>query len=201
MSEESPQIEEDLAALLDEQSVRLRKRRRRANWVILAIFGGLMAYGSVWYSASAANQQTLAELLLNIRQSGKDFKMIGSVLGIKSQYDKALDKIGTRKDDVQKAAASMGVDPSKYKEDGMDAEMRDMQGGDGPTVNDRNKLLQNTLGKFAEAKANGEKQNLEANNATKDAAAKPAAAPPKHVAAKPVVQEAPVVSDEPLIIR
>jgi hypothetical protein len=199
VSADAPQIEEDLAALLDEQATRLKKRRRRANWVILAFFGLMMGSASAWYAKSEVNRQKVADLILDIKSSGKDFKMIGNAVGMADQYDDALKEIGTRATDIDHATASLGVDPTTVEEDGMDAEMKEMMGGKGQTVNERNKLLKGKLGAFAEGQVRIQKRKdaEAAAKAQKDApAAKPAAVK------KPVAQPAaPVVHDEPLILR
>lgn len=198
-SADAPQIGEDLESLLDEQALRLKKRRRRANWVILAFFGLMMGSASAWYAKSGVNRQKVADLILDFQSSGKDFKMIGNAVGMADQYDKALDEIGTRSTDIDKATASLGVDPSTVDEDGMDAEMKEMMGGKGQTVNDRNKLIKGKLGAFADAQVRIQKRK----DAEAAAKAQPEAAAAKPVLVKkPVAQvTAPEVHEEPLILR
>lgn len=193
---DAPQLEEDLVALLEEQAERLRKRRRGANWVIVAFFGLLFTSASAWYVSSENNQRKVADLILDFKSSGKDFKMIANPTGIADQYDKALEEIGSRSKDIDQASASLGVDPTTVVEDGMEAEMKEMAGGEGRTVGERNRLLKAKLGVFADAQVKAE-QRKQAEKA-KVAASVPAT-PRKKVAPAPAV--VPVVHEEPLIIR
>lgn len=190
---DAPQLEEDLVALLEEQAERLRKRRRGANWVILGFFGLLFTSASAWYASSENNQRKVADLILDFKSSGKDFKMIGNAVGMADQYDKALETIGTRSKDIDQASVSLGVDPTMVTEDGMESEMKEMMGGEGRTVGERNKLLKAKLGVFADAQVKAQ-QRKDAEKAAQAPVAKP-----KKAAAAPAV--VPVVHDEPLIIR
>lgn len=173
------QLEEDLSSLLDEQSARLARRRRQANWVIFAFFGLVAASASVWYVSSENNQKIVADLIMDFKSSGKDFKMIANASGMADQYDEALQEIGTRSSDIDAATKLLGVDPSTVAEDGMEADMKQMMGGEGVTVGERNKMLQNSLvGRMAKAKVQKEQSKAgEKSPATAPAAPLVAANP------------------------
>lgn len=188
-----PQLEEDLSQLLDEQVARLVKKRRQANWVIFAFFGLMMGSASAWYASSEGNRRMVADLIMDIKASGKDFKLIGSATGMASQYDKALEKIGTRSQDVDQATTSLGIDPTKVTEDGMETEMKDMMGGKGKTSGERNRLLQQKLGGFAKAQVKEEQKNLP----EKAPVSKVKTPPTRPIPAQVVV---PAADDEPIVI-
>jgi hypothetical protein len=224
------QLEEDLSSLLDEQSARLAVRRRRANWVILAFFGLIAASASAWYVCSENNQKIVADLIMDFKSSGKDFKMIAGASGMADQYDEALQEIGTRSSDIDAATKALGVDPTTVAEDGMEADMKEMMGGEGVTVGERNNMLQNSLvGRMAKAKGQTDPKGAAVSGAARTPAApaatanpalrpNPAATPKRvvtapaagspapagrqaaRVAPTPRAKEVPVADDAPLVI-
>lgn len=140
------EAEVDLSTLLDLQIERTTKDRRRANKIILGFCGALLGMALGWYAASDGNRLKVAALIQDIRASGRDAQLIKSPLSMAGAYDQALEKIGTHSTDIDNASISMGVDPRKVREDGMEAEMKEMMGGKGQTVGERNRLLQRTAG-------------------------------------------------------
>jgi hypothetical protein len=68
-----------------------------------------------------------------------------------SHYDKALEMIGNRSKDIEKATISLGIDPRSVTEDGMEREMKEMMGGRGKTVVERDRLLQQKLGGYLQS--------------------------------------------------
>jgi hypothetical protein len=66
------------------------------------------------------------------------------VKSLVASYQKSLDRIAARGQQVEQATAAMGVKKSaKDDEDAfMDAEMKQMMGGEGKTVGQRNRALQ-----------------------------------------------------------
>lgn len=148
ISAELPLFEDDISQLIDEQIARLAKKRRHANWVTLSFFGLMVGSASAWYSSSKDNSRIVADLITDIKASGKDFDLIRSVTCMASQYDKALEIISNRSKDINKATISLGIDPKSVKEDGMESEMKDMMGGKGKTIGERDRMLKQELGGY-----------------------------------------------------
>ncbi len=204
-----PEVGENLSDLLDEQAKRILRRRKRANWVILAFFGLLMGSGSVWYEGSAANRQKVSNLILDFKSSKKDLKMLNPMT-VAHQYDTALQKIGGRAKEIDQAAAALGVDPNQTKEDVDEAGSKATTGSDAQALAERNRLLQQKAGGLAKGQTHTAGPNENPDTPAASPAATPAAAkttakaaapakPATKVLAVPVAR--PASSDEPVIIE
>jgi len=206
-------LEDDLAELLDAQAQRLQKKRGHANWFILAVLLGIGGTGYGWYASSAENQAQVAQLIQNLKEGKKDFALVSDPTKMAEQFDESLAEISTRKDDIDLAAQAMGVDTGNVVEDGMDAEMLDMMGGEGRTVGQRNKLLQQKMGGFVQGqvakqeKLKEQKADKAAQGSWIDSAAdsikQVAGSPAQAPTARPVVAPtpSPVVHDAPLVLE
>lgn len=180
---EAGEAEVDLSTLLDLQIERTAKDSHRANKVILGFCGFLLCLALGWYAASAGNRRKVAALMEDVRASRRDAQLMKSPLSMAGAYDQALEKIGTHSTDIDNASISMGVDPKKVHEDGMEEEMKAMMDGKGQTVGERNRLLQRTAGVMvgSDAKARQLKEASQAAHPTVEI--KPAV--PHAPAAKP----------------
>lgn len=145
-SAEAREAEVDLSTLLELQIERTAKDSRQANKIILGFCGLLICLALGWYAASDGNRRKVAALIEDVRASGKDAQLMKSPLSMAGVYDQALEEIGTHSTDIDNASISMGVDPKKVREDGMEEEMKAMMDGKGQTVGKRNRLLQRTAG-------------------------------------------------------
>lgn len=192
-AEEVPQIEEDLSVLLDEQARRLKKKRQRANWVILLFLFTLGGSGGAWYAKSPENRAAVAEVLQNLKEGRKDLAMVTDPVAMAEQFDESLAEINTRKEAIDQASFAMGIDPTNVAEDGMNAEMKEMMGGEGRTISERNLLLQRKMGGFAKAQVKRAEAKKAARN-DRTAAAAPAPAP------APTTISIPAGVSEPLIL-
>lgn len=183
---EAPQLEEDLSVLLDEQARRLKKKRQRANWVILVFLLTLGGSGGAWYAKSPENRAAVAEILQNLKEGRKDLALVTDPVEMAQQFDESLAEINTRKEAIDQASMAMGIDPTNVAEDGMNAEMKDMMGGEGRTVAERNLMLKQNMGGFVDAQL----KRAQAKKAAREAKAQPAAAPApsQQTAAAPVRQ-------------
>lgn len=206
-------LEDDLAELLDAQAQRLQKKRGYANWFILAVLLAIGGTSYGWYASSPVNQAQVAQIIQNLKEGKKDFALVSDPTKMAEQFDESLAEISTRKDDIDLAAQAMGVDTGNVVEDGMDAEMLDMMGGEGRTVGQRNKLLQQNLGGIAKGQV-AKHDKLREQKAAKaeqgswiDSAAgsiKSVKIPSAQAAAtRPVVAPtpSPVVHDAPLVLE
>lgn len=135
-----------LGALLEENERRMKKKLFRQKMYANLIILGLMTSTGVWYSTSPRAQAEVAALIPALRQSVKDVKNVGGILG---EYDKSLKKIATHSTQIEDATRSMGIDPTSVSEKddlNMDKEMSEFTRGEGKTTTQRNKMLQEKLG-------------------------------------------------------
>jgi hypothetical protein len=132
---------EELRILLDEQHLRLKRRRRRELVGTLILFLGITGGGFGWFVSAPERVQA-------VRDAVKEVRSVGDIAGMVAKYQKALDKIATRAQDIDAATESMGVSSNQegMKDVNMDAEMKEMMGGEGKTVGERNRLLQDKFG-------------------------------------------------------
>jgi uncharacterized protein YggU (UPF0235/DUF167 family) len=138
----------ELGALLDEQMARQKRRRKRELIGTLIVVFGLTGGGLGWFVQSPTRIQAFREAMADIRS-------VGDVAAMVAKYQVALDKIATRSNQINQATEAMGgsADQDGMKDVNMDAEMHAMMGGEGKTTGERNKMLQNALGKKFKAPA------------------------------------------------
>jgi hypothetical protein len=143
---------EELRILLEEQHQRLKRRRRRelvgTLLVLLTFTGG----GFGWFVHSPERVQAFRDAVREVRS-------VGDIAGMVAKYQKALAVIGTRAQDIDAATESMGVSSNQegMQDVYLDAEMKEMMGGEGRTVGERNRMLQE---KFSSVKQGGLKAAL-----------------------------------------
>lgn len=132
---------EELRILLDEQNLRLKRKRRRETVGALAVFLAITGGGFGWFVHSPVRVQAFNDAVRDIRSAG-------DVMGMVAKYRDALDKIAVRGDQINNATESMGVTSSLegVKDIYMDAEMKEMMGSEGKTVGERNRMLQEKFG-------------------------------------------------------
>lgn len=138
-------VEVDLSSLLDLQDERQLHEGKRTNKVILVGFGCALASVLVWYAASEGNRRKVDGLIQNVKESRQESQETGGP-DPKNFFDQALEKLGTRSTDIDAATRTLHVDPSTVKEDGMDAEMKGMMGGQGHTVGERKRMVEGLAG-------------------------------------------------------
>ena len=127
----------ELAALLDEQFKRKRRKRRIEALVTAAVMLSVCGGSTIWFVQNPQRVQAFKDAIREIRS-------VGDVKSLVASYQKSLDRIAARGQQVEQATAAMGVKKSaKDDEDPfMDAEMKQMMGGEGKTVGQRNRALQ-----------------------------------------------------------
>jgi hypothetical protein len=140
------QSDPEFNALIEERDARMKKKlfrqRMTVNLLVLSFFAGT----GTWYANSPRAQAEVASLIPALRQSVKDVKMLGNILGT---FDKQLQKIGTHGTAIDEATRSMGIDPTKVSEKDdvhMDKEMNEFTRGEGKTTHQRDQMLQEKLG-------------------------------------------------------
>lgn len=156
----------ELGALLDAQILRKRRQRRRELVMTLVVCLGLTGGGYGWFIQSPSRVQAWNEAMGDIRS-------LGDVKGLVAKYQKALDRIATRSQQIDEASVAMGVDPTKVsKEDPyFNQEMEEVMKVKDVDIGARNKRLEGSLGKLV-------KHSDVAAEAASANSAKPADNPP-----------------------
>ena len=130
-----------LGALLDDQVRRQARKRRRAALVTATVLLGVTGGGFAWFVQSAERFEAFTSAIRELRS-------VGDVNSMVAKYQQALDRISARGKQIDHATTVMGVKPNTG--DGldphMDAEMKEMIGGEGATIGQRNSALQKTFG-------------------------------------------------------
>ncbi len=127
----------ELGVLLDEQRARIKRRHIRQTLTTLAVCLALCGGGFGWFVQSPDRVQAFKDAI-------KDVRSVGDVKSLVANYRDALDRVAARSQQIDQATAAMGVKASAADEEDpyFDAEMQEMMGGEGKTVGQRNKALQ-----------------------------------------------------------
>ena len=135
---------DELGALLDEQLARKSHKRKREALVTAIVLLGLTGGGFGWFASSPTRVQAFTSAIREIRS-------VTDVKSIVAKYQAALDNIGARSQQIDRATAAMGATKSAEddKDPNMDAEMKQMMGGEGKTIGERNRALQAHFGSRA----------------------------------------------------
>lgn len=133
----------ELGALLDAQIRRKARRRRRELVMTLVVCFGLTGGGFAWFVQSPSRVQAWNEAMGDIRS-------LGDVKGLVAKYQKALDRIATRSQQIDQASVAMGVDPTKVSNEDpyFSKETAEVMKVEGVDTGARNKKLQDSLGKL-----------------------------------------------------
>ena len=130
-----------LGVLLDDQVRRQASKRRRAALVTATVLIGIIGGGFAWFVQSADRVEAFTSAIREIRS-------VDDVNSMVANYQQTLDRISVRGKQIDHATTAMGVKPSAEDEvdPHMDAEMKEMMGGGGTTIGQRNSALQKTFG-------------------------------------------------------
>ncbi len=131
-------INAELAAIMDEKISKEKRRRKRGFLVTILFFVGVTGGAAGWVVSDPDRFEAMKSAIAEI-------KSVGDVQGMVAKYQKALDKVAVRGEQIDAATISMGVDPTsvdEYEDPGFDKEMQAMMGEDGgKTTAARDKLL------------------------------------------------------------
>jgi hypothetical protein len=137
----------ELGALLDEQRLRLRRKRRMEALATAAVLMGSVCGGTIWFVQSPDRVAAFKEAMSDIRS-------LGDVKSLVAKYQDALDRIGARGKQIDQATAAMGVKKSAADDEDpfFEKEMEEMMGGpgNGKTVGQRNKLMKQNFSEMAD---------------------------------------------------
>ncbi|WP_035605682.1 hypothetical protein [Haloferula sp. BvORR071] len=137
----------ELKDMLDSRDGSRKKREKRNNRLATAALLLLVVSGGSWLTFSPTARAKMNTLVTAVKQSGKDVKSLGSIMGT---YEKQLDKVAVQGARVDAAALALGVDPkgdASAQDASIAAGMKDLTGeGGGPTVQERDAKLQQKFG-------------------------------------------------------
>jgi hypothetical protein len=140
--------DKNLTAMLDRRDeVKERKLRRTSLAVTCTLLALCTGFGAFATFHPAARRQ-MGSLAGAIRESGKDLKALGSIIGT---YGKQLDKVAVQGSRVDAATMALGVNPDTDTS-GQDvliaAAMEDFSGSEagGPTLTERDATLKAKFG-------------------------------------------------------
>lgn len=147
--------EADMRTLIDERERRLGRRRSLQSKLVTALVLSALAATGFWYAKSPEAQGWMQNLIPALKQSGKDLKMAAST----EQYDKQLEKVAVRSDQIDEATRALGVDPKSVGEKDdlyLEKETREFMGENAPTTADRDRALRSTFGIVGKLRGNKE---------------------------------------------
>ncbi len=132
----------ELGALLDAQIKRKARQRKRELAVTLLVCFGLTGGGYGWFIQSPTRVQAFSDAM-------KEIRSVGDIKGLVAKYQKALDRIAARSEQIDQATVAMGGDPTKETNEDpyFTAETEKLVGEKMESMGERNKRLQATLGK------------------------------------------------------
>jgi hypothetical protein len=168
--------------------------------MLLGVVVALMAAGGGAYGFMPEVRRQVDQIAADLMLVGRDLRLASDPVEMRKAYDKSLEKIGTRATAVDNATRSLGIDPTTVTDNDLEAEERQLMGDGVQTVSGRNRLLQAKLGGMVKNYPNGEPATP--GSAPQPSSPKPAAPSPAPTPTPtPAKPAAPVVHDQPLIIR
>lgn len=131
----------ELGALIDEQRARLARKRRRDTLVVLGVMFALGGSGFGWFVQDPQRVQAFKDAI-------RDVRSVGDVKSMVAKYRESLDKVAVRGKQIEQATNAMGVVKTAADEEDpyFEEEMKDMMGGKGKTVGERNKAMKDNFG-------------------------------------------------------
>lgn len=131
----------ELGTLLDEQRTRLTRKRRRDTLIVLGVILGLSGGGFGWFVQDPQRVQAFKDAI-------RDIRSIGDVRSMVAKYRESLDRVAVRGQQIEQATNAMGVVKTAADEEDpyFEEEMKDMMGGEGKAVGQRNKNMADNFG-------------------------------------------------------
>ena len=132
----------ELGVLLDESQRRKTAAHRRQALTTLGVMVALVGGACGWFVQSPQRMQAFGEAIREIRS-------VGDVAAMVAKYQAALDKIGTRSNDIDEATKTLGASTelTKGEDPNMEAEMRTLMGSEGRSTGQRNRLVKESFNK------------------------------------------------------
>lgn len=142
---------DEFAAIMDAKMAKARKKNGRSFIITLILFFGPILGATGWFVSNPARVEAF-------RSAVKEIRSVGDIQAILANYQKSLDKVAVRSQQIDEATSLLGIDPATAGNEDpyMDKEMKEMTGPDGgPTIGDRNKRLREKFGDVKNGKGLG----------------------------------------------
>jgi hypothetical protein len=144
---------EELRVLLEEQNNRKARKDKREKLMFLIVLLVLIGGGCAWFVQAPERVQALKEAIRDIRSAG-------DVVAVFDKYRDALTRVSVRSKQIDQSTGELGVSSNTAgeKDPYLDAEMGAMMSGEGKTVGQRNRMLQDKFGNKAGANVDNKNQ-------------------------------------------
>ena len=135
----------ELRAMIEERDAVKDKARKRTSLVVTISLLALLGSAGGWFAVNPEAQAKVAQIVPLFKESMRDVKDLANT---KKNFDKQLEKIAERGNQIDEASRAMGIDPTTVAAgngEEIDNAMKEMSGGE-RTTTDRNKEFQEKLG-------------------------------------------------------
>lgn len=137
---------DEVGALLDAKLKAANLKRKRQRLVTLVVLIGAIGGAATWVIQSP-------ERIHSLQSAGTEIKSATDIKAIVGSYQKSVDKVAARSQQIDQAMEAMGVkkDAKDDADPYMEQEMKSMMGGEGKTIGERNRGMKAAFGNKAEA--------------------------------------------------
>lgn len=135
----------ELRAMIEERDEKKKTSQKRQSLVVTFSLLAMLAAAGGWFAVSPSAQAKVAKIVPLFNESMRDVKTLANT---KKNFDKQLEQVAARNNQINDATRSMGVDPSTVAAgngEEIDGAMKEMSGGQ-RTTSERNKDVQDKLG-------------------------------------------------------
>jgi len=135
----------ELRAMIEERDEKKKTSQKRTSLAVSLSLLAMLAAAGGWFAVSPSAQAKVAKIVPLFKESMRDVK---SLANTKKNFDKQLEQVAARNNQINDATRSLGVDPSTVAEGNgaeIDGAMKEMSGGQ-RTTTERNKDVQDKLG-------------------------------------------------------
>jgi hypothetical protein len=136
----------ELRAMIDEREAKKQTTQKRQSLAVTLSLLAMLAAAGGWFAVSPSAQAKVAKVVPLFKESLRDVKTLANT---KENFDKQLEQVGARGNQIDDASRALGVDPTTVPDEAgaeLDTAMKDMMGGEGRTTSERNKEVQEKLG-------------------------------------------------------
>ncbi len=136
----------ELRAMIDEREAKKQTTQKRQSLAVTLSLLAMLAAAGGWFAVSPSAQAKVAKVVPLFKESLRDVKALANT---KENFDKQLEQVGSRNNQIDDATRALGVDPTTVPDEAgaeLDTALQDMMGGEGRTTSERNKEVQEKLG-------------------------------------------------------
>ena len=139
----------ELRSMIESRDEQIIKKRSRTSLAVTCALLALVAGSGTWIAVSPTARSNAGALVSALKQGGRDMKGLASIMGT---YDQQLEQVSVHGSRIDEASKALGADPAvelSSDDGGIEAAMKDMSGGEGPTTAERDELLKQKFGVVA----------------------------------------------------